>query len=237
MRKALFVTGTDTGCGKTVVTATLARALAAQGVDVGVMKPFASGIAPDSPSDYDDIVFLQRAAGLCEPLDEVCPARFELPLAPANAAPLEKRTVEIERVIAAVRSYLERHRIVLIEGIGGVAVPLRDHYLVSDFIRDLNIPTLVVARSTLGTINHTILTTRFLQSCGIGIAGIVFNRTSPGDMTLAEKVGPPLAVSIAGVRDFGMLPHVASGLESLPSLDALPVKSEPIEAITGWLLD
>ncbi len=239
MARALFITGTDTGCGKTIVTATLARALALRGVDVGVAKPFASGLDPEAPGLDSDIFFLQKAANLQESLDEVCPARFRLPLAPANAAPLEKKIVDVRSVLETMKRYVTKHRVTLIEGIGGAAVPLTRSYLVSDFVRDLGMACLVVARSALGTISHTVLTVEHLSNRGVPVHGIVFNRLQSGALTLAEEVGPPLAAQIANVQDFGMLPFVPSGdphTERLPNLEDLPVACPAIERLVNSLM-
>ncbi|MGC8741624.1 MAG: dethiobiotin synthase [Candidatus Sumerlaeaceae bacterium] len=239
MGVGLFVTGTDTGCGKTIVTATLARALAQRGIDVGVAKPFASGLDPNSPEQSSDILFLQRAAQLSERLDEVCPVRFRLPLAPANAAPLEHKAVDIAGALAAMTRYGKKHEVVLIEGIGGAAVPLTEEYLVSDFVRELGLPCLVVARSALGTINHTILTVEHLRTKGVKVAGVIFNRLTEAPLDLAEQVGPPLAAHIAMCRNFGLLPFVVrrrdAAPEAMPDVDDLPTSSAPIEEILAAL--
>jgi dethiobiotin synthetase len=230
--RGFFVTGTDTGCGKTIVSATLARALASAGVDVGATKPFASGIDVDAPDELSDVCYLQRAAGLHEPLEKVCPARFRLPLAPVNAARLEEKNIDVEAVCQAVRDYARGHEFTIVEGIGGIAVPLAGHYLVSDFALQLGLPVLVVARSALGTINHTLLTVEHLKSRGLNIFGVVFNRLAPGPLTLAEQVGPPLAAQLADVRDFGIVPYAEAATNDMPPpIENLPVWSSAIRSI------
>jgi len=226
---ALFITGTDTGCGKTIVTATLARALASRGYDVGVCKPYASGIALEAPEETSDIVFLQKAAGLREPIDLVCPARFSLPLAPAQAEPLENIRYTPEEICQRVQEYVKLHEITLVEGIGGAAVPLTHNYLVSDFIKDLGLPVLVVARSALGTINHTILTVEHLRNKGLSVLGVIFNRVTGGELSEAEKGGPPLAATLAGVPFLGVVPFVGEEkVDSLPAVQQLPITCEAI---------
>lgn len=235
--RRLFITGTDTGCGKTVVTASLAKALVSRGIDVGVAKPFASGLNPDVPDENTDIRFLQKAAGLNEPLDLVCPVRLRLPLAPANAAPLEGKRLDVATVAETICHYLGQHEVTLVEGIGGAAVPIKENYLVSDFAKDLGLPVLIVARSALGTINHTLLTVEHLRSKDVSIFGVVFNRTFGGALDLAEEVGPPLAARLAGVRNFGIVPFVAGSLaDSPPPMDNLPIFSDPIVEIVEELL-
>lgn len=238
-RQALFVTGTDTGCGKTVVTAALARALCRRGVDVGICKPFASGVSVEAPGPDSDIGFLLRAVGREEPLDEVCPVRLTLPLAPANAAPLENRSVDVTLAVARTQSLCQRHEITLIEGIGGVAVPLVDDFLVSDFIRALDVPVLVVARSALGTINHTILTLEHLRAKGLHTMGVIFNRTMGGPLSLAEEVGPPLAARLSGVKSYGVVPFVgkASQGDFLPPVEHLPADCAAIKAVVEDLTE
>jgi dethiobiotin synthetase len=234
----LFVTGTDTGCGKTVVTAALVRHLRAHGTDVGVMKPFATGVCAADISQEDDIALLRAAAGIDDGYDRISPSRFTRPLAPACASEIEKRDVEIGPVLELIRDYRKAHTVTVIEGIGGVAVPLTPSFLVSDFVRDLGAPALIVARSALGTINHTLLTVEHLRGRGVPVVGVVFVRHAPGPLTEAEETGPPMAARIAGIRSFGIVPF-CQGLEpTLPlarRLDALPSECEAIASLANTL--
>lgn len=238
MENILLIVGTDTGCGKTTVAATLAHALKKAGADVGVMKPFASGVDVAQMQPMDDAAILQLAAGLEEPYDWVTPERFQAPLAPANAAPLEGRTADLDKVRAAIRNYVAQHAYTLIEGIGGVAVPLTQCVLFSDFFREFSFPALVVARSALGTINHTVLTVEHLRSRGIPVLGVIFNRIQEGPLDLAEEVGPPLAARLCGIENFGLFPFVNLGshLTAQAWVDALPVECDAIQKLVERLM-
>jgi dethiobiotin synthetase len=226
-------TATDTEVCKTVVSASLASALRARGHDVGVMKPFASG------SD-EDAQLLREAAQLDEPLELLTPAMFRFPLAPRSSALLEQRKVDVTAIVQAVRDYLARHATTIVEGIGGVAVPLGDNWLVSDFLRELKLPALVVARSDLGTINHTLLTLEHLRARDIPVVGVVFCRTHGGPKNLAEETGPGEILHFAQVRSFGTVPYVgslASATSAAERAACLPVFCDAILSIARLLTE
>ncbi len=207
MGTGVFITGTDTGVGKTVVSASLVRALRERGVDVGVIKPFASGIGPDPDWRDDDALVLRAAAGLGTPLETIRPLTFAAPLAPDSAARLEGRRVDTELAACRVREAVARHAVTVVEGVGGVAVPLDGGLLLSDFARTLNLPVFVVARSALGTINHTVLTVEHLRARGLDVAGIVFVRALDGPLSLAEATGPTAAARLAALPNLGLVPY------------------------------
>lgn len=203
---ALFVTGTGTGVGKTIVAASLARAFRERGIDVGVCKPFASGAVPGCDWRDDDALLLKEAAGCSDPLSEISPQRFAAPLAPLSAARLEARIVDVEAALRSAREVIGRHRVTIIEGVGGIAVPLTENVLVSDFARELGVPVLIVASSALGTINHSLLTIEHLRARKVEISGIIFVRGNNGALSLAETTGPDVVVELGGVESFGIVP-------------------------------
>lgn len=166
----VFITGTDTGCGKTYVTVWLARYLRRCGLDIGVMKPISTGSAKD-----DDARRLKSALKLAEPLKLINPLHYRAPLAPLAAAKLEKRKLPLATIVKAFRQLEKRHEIVIVEGVGGALVPLTEKLLVADLIKKLNLPALIVARAGLGTINHTLLTVEALRRRNIPIMGIIIN--------------------------------------------------------------
>ena len=172
MSQGLFITGTDTGVGKTAVTCALAVELRRQGHNVGVMKPILTG-ASAHPNDVDRLI---RATQVSDPLELVNPYQFDQPLAPQIAAGLENVTIDIQHITAAFRDLQSRHDIVLVEGIGGVMVPIAPGYFIINLIQSFKIPTLIVTHGELGTINHTILTIRALQNHAISIAGLIMNQ-------------------------------------------------------------
>ena len=183
MAFSLFVTGTDTGVGKTWVTAGLAAALRRRGVDVGVFKPVATGARTLS----EDTALLKAAAGVDDPPALITPQLFRAPLAPSVAARLEKRAVDLRAVDRAWARLRSSHEVVLAEGVGGLLVPLRPRWPVAALVRRLKLPLLVVARPHLGTINHTALTVRAAEGFGLHVLGLVLNRHVPGRPGLAER--------------------------------------------------
>jgi dethiobiotin synthetase len=176
--RGLFVTGTDTGVGKTEVSCALVANARAAGVDAVAMKPAQSGVAPGEPTDADR---LREAAGGVEPLEVVCPYSFAAPLAPAVAARLEGRTISFGEIVDRARALAGRHEAVLVEGAGGLIVPLTDAHTYADLALALGLPVLVVARAGLGTVNHTALTVEALRARGLALAGIVLNRACDAD--------------------------------------------------------
>jgi dethiobiotin synthetase len=207
--RGIFITGTDTGVGKTYVGVGLAAALREKGIDVGVMKPAETGcmlrkgvLAPR------DTLKLIKAGGVDDPLDLVNPYRFREPLAPAIAAEREGKRIEIRRIAAAFRTLARKHTCMLVEGAGGIMVPLTTSYQYLDLARALNLPVLVVARPGLGTINHILLTVTALRSRGLRIAGIVINHRSKKRPGLAERTSPPAIERLSG---FPIIGHIKYG--------------------------
>ncbi|HEX3998952.1 MAG TPA: dethiobiotin synthase [Pirellulales bacterium] len=178
----LFITGTDTGVGKTYVGSLVARALAAEGRRVGVYKPVASGCPRDGDRlRADDAVQLWEAAGRPGELERVCPQRFAAPLAPHLAARAEGARVDRQQLRGGLEYWLERSDIVIVEGVGGLMSPLSDEDYVADLAYELRYPLIVVARNILGVINQTLQTliTAATFRRGLPIAGIVLNRPWP----------------------------------------------------------
>lgn len=171
--RGLFVTGTDTGVGKTTVTAAIAAALRADGLNVGVWKPVQSG-APLG-SGVTDAERMLRASGIDERPEAVAPFTFAAPLAPLLAARAEGVELTLAALSEAGEPLARRYDALLVEGAGGVAVPLTEDALVADWAAWLALPVLIVARSGLGTVNHTLLTAAYLRQRGLAIAGVVLN--------------------------------------------------------------
>jgi dethiobiotin synthetase len=186
----LFVTGTDTGVGKTAVAAAIARALTREGRHVGVFKPVATGCTR-TPAGLtsDDAARLAQATGLEPPLSRVVPHRFEPPLAPPVAAALEGVTLELEGLMRDWRDAVEwwstRADVMVVEGVGGLLCPLAQAATVADFAVAVDYPLLIVARSSLGTLNHTLLTCEAARRRGLRIAGVVMNQPQPGAQDMA----------------------------------------------------
>ncbi len=204
----LFITGADTGVGKTHVAAMIARQLTQHGVRVGVYKPVASGCELQAGEMIsDDALVLWEAAGRPEDLSRVCPQRFAAPLAPHLAARLERRTVDAGLLSKGLAFWRERSDFVIVEGAGGLMSPLSDDVYVADLAAELGYPLLVVVRDTLGAINQTLQTLIVASTyCeGIPVAGVVLNRTTAtADQSansnadeLRRRAVPPLLATIA----------------------------------------
>jgi dethiobiotin synthetase len=201
MNKGLFITGTDTGVGKTVVACGLVRLLLQWKIKVGVMKPFATG-------DQEDARHLMEAAQSDMPLSLVNPQFFKSPLAPAVAAALEQKEVQMETVYKSFWEISKSHEFVVVEGVGGVRVPLADSTYVVDLIGACRLPALVVARAGLGTLNHVLLTLEALERAKVPVVGIILN----GDtgQTLAEKTNPEALREYTTVPVLAVLPQKSS---------------------------
>jgi len=210
VNRAIFVTGTDTGVGKTVVTAALALLLRERGVNVGVMKPVTSGCVERGDTLVsEDAELLAWAAGV--PLDTDCaPYCLRTPIAPSVAAAREKVRIDFSRIGEAFEGLKARHDFVLVEGAGGLMVPLSGGLMVADLVLGLKLPLLVVARPNLGTINHTVLTCYTAKHLGIEVRGTIIN-SYPDQPDAAEEYAPHLIDSLAGVPLLGVFPKVAGG--------------------------
>ncbi len=201
MTRSFLVTGTDTGVGKTVVAAGLAAALVRRGVDAGVMKPVATGARKISP----DARFLRRAAAARDPLETINPICLAPPLAPSMAA---RRPINLRPVLAAWRRLSAAHGCVVVEGIGGLLVPIRRRYTVAHLARRLGLPLVIVARPSLGTINHAALTVLAARTFGLEVLGLVINHAGPGRRGLAERTNPAALEAETGVALLGEVPYL-----------------------------
>ncbi|HEY4743460.1 MAG TPA: dethiobiotin synthase [Desulfuromonadaceae bacterium] len=223
MGKGIFITGTDTGVGKTIVAATLAYLLRMKGVRVGVMKPATSGCREENGRLVsDDALLLCRSAGVaCD--GDTAPYLLREPLAPAEAARIDGVTIDFAAIRAAYQRLSAAHDFVIVEGAGGLMVPLVGGLLVADLARDLDLALLVVARPDLGTINHTVLTCFSAQQMGLSVAGVIVNNypDAPG---LAERSAPHHIGSLCGAPVLGLWPHHAGD-------DPM----ETVEFLANWL--
>jgi dethiobiotin synthetase len=209
MVKGVFVTGTDTGVGKTWIAAGITAVLRRWGLSACYFKPVQSG-CPEKNGRLvpTDAVFARDLAGLSEPLELLTPITLRLPLAPGVAAAREGVTVDLERIAQAREELGSRYDLLVIEGAGGLYVPLADmHFLVLDMVRWLRLPLIVVARAGLGTINHTALTVKAAQHAGAPVAGVVINRY-PGKPSLAEKTNPEVIEALTDTPILGQVPEI-----------------------------
>lgn len=206
--RGFFVTGTDTGVGKTIITAALAAALHAEGLNVGVWKPVQSGTPLGSGAT--DAERLLQFTGIEERAEAVGPFTFEAPLAPLLAAKHAGQNLTLQQLIDAGEPLAKRYEALLIEGAGGVAVPLTNDALVADLITELRVPAIIVARSSLGTINHTLLTLFFLQARKIPVLGIILNDGESTDIQDDPSVATnaQLIEQYSGVKVLGRFPRL-----------------------------
>ena len=204
--RGVFITGTDTGVGKTIVTAVVASAFTAHGVNAGIMKPITTGVAENS-TGLSDPDWLVSAMGVTDPPDLVAPYRFPTPAAPLVAAASMGQHIDLKRILDAFQTLSTRHDCVVVEGIGGVMVPLTPDLLVVDLVQRMGLPVLVVARASLGSINHTLLTLECLRNRGVTICGLIFNHPFPSSASTDESNTVPTILQLSGLRSFGELPH------------------------------
>lgn len=193
MKKQLFITATDTGVGKTTVSAGLVKALKEMGVNVGYFKPIETGVE-DIPSD---VKLLTDITG--QPIEEAVIYTFKNPLAPYPASKIENREIDIDKIIEHYNYLKDKYKFLIVEGAGGVYVPIVKGYTYVDLIKNFDIPVLLVARAKLGTINHTLLTVRALE--GVDIVGIVINGFSGDD--ISENTNPEIIEEFSGLKVVG----------------------------------
>lgn len=174
-----FVTGTDTGVGKTFVTALLTRALRRAGFDTVALKPMCCG-------PRDDVEILQEAAGNELSADEINPLWFEAPAAPLVAARKENRAVDLAVLQTWFQKHREERRSLLVEGAGGWLVPVAEGKTVADLAKLFGLPVLVVVSNKLGCLNHTLLTVESIRSRGLECAGLVLNTTTDEQSVAVE---------------------------------------------------
>ncbi|MBI5149992.1 MAG: adenosylmethionine--8-amino-7-oxononanoate transaminase [Candidatus Omnitrophica bacterium] len=200
--KGIFITATDTGVGKTIATLVLATLLREQGHDVGVMKPVQCGGV--------DAVFLKKSLQISDPLAEINPCFAREPLSPHLAFKREKREIDVKKILAAYGRLKQKHDIVLVEGAGGLMVPLRDDYFVADLARDMDLELIIVARLGLGTINHTLLTIEQARGQGLQVRGVLFSEAYNRKRGIPEKTNPDIIRRLGNVPVLGTIPWLKS---------------------------
>jgi len=216
MGRGIFITGTDTGVGKTYVAAGIAAGLRRSGVDVGVMKPAETGCRRKAGRLIpEDALRLMKSAGTRDPLDLVNPYRFKNPLAPSLAARLEGELIDPVKIKTAFKKLSRIHDFMIIEGAGGIMVPLRHDYTYLDLVRAFRLPVVIVARPSLGTINHTLLTISALRHEGISVLGIAVNYAQDTRRGLAETTSPSVIEEISGIPVLDVIVHGSRRFDSL----------------------
>lgn len=207
--RGVFITGTDTGVGKTLVGAALARFLQQRGVDVGVMKPAETGVT-DPTGLGPDGALLQWAAASRDSLELISPYRLRQPLAPALAAKHDGVRIDLDHLVTSARQLASAHEFLIVEGAGGLMVPLAGGFLMADLVAALGLPVLVVARPALGMINHTLLTVFAARGMELPLAGVIINNM-PAEPSAAEAEAPHAIGSLASADLLGVFPQVSGG--------------------------
>ena len=217
---SLFITGTDTGVGKTIITASLTALLRAQGKKAIPMKPVQTDGIPAA-----DLEVYRQITGL--PLKEkaINPYCFTPPASPLIAARLTPKTIDLTKIKTAYLQLKKKYEIVLVEGAGGLAVPFTPTYTFADLARELKLPLLIVARPSLGTINHTVLTVNYALQHGLQVKGIIINGFQNEKATTIEKSNPRVIELLTGIPILGVLPY----LKNLEKQQLIKIFMETIE--------
>lgn len=204
--KSYFVTGTDTGVGKTCFTAGLALAMRESGMDVGVMKPFATGVPQKSGYLSEDVKVLADASGTKDAESLINPYFFPIPASPYMAANKTNKVIDVRIVLDRFEQIMSLHDVVLVEGIGGILTPILKDYCVADLIKDMNLEALVVAGSRIGTVNHTLLTCDACAKYGIRARGIIINNFDSEGYPVGDLAAD--LTNLSGIDVLCSVPHM-----------------------------
>jgi dethiobiotin synthetase len=214
--KAYFITGTDTGVGKTSITAGLAGSMRKIGIDVGVMKPIATGYPNKTGFKSSDVTKLVEAASVKDPENLINPVFLPLSTSPYDATKLLELSIDMPLIFEQFKKLLSLHEMLLVEGIGGVMTPITKNFFVADMIKGMGIETIIVTRATIGTLNHTVMTCKMCKDYGIKIRGLVINnfdeKGTPAEknapVTLYELTNSPILGTIPFIRDLNNLEKI-----------------------------
>jgi dethiobiotin synthetase len=206
--RPLLITGTDTGIGKTTLASAIAAALRARAIDVGVIKPVETGCepGPDGIMVPADGLQLRWAAGRDDPLERVCPYRFRAPLAPSVAAKLDGVTLALSDVVDSVKTVVATCDLALVEGAGGLLVPLTETATFADLARACDLRLLVVVGNRLGALNHARLTLDWAKTADLDVVGYVVNTLGAAD-DLAARTNIDVLHRLCG-PSLGVFPHI-----------------------------
>ncbi|MBI1829159.1 MAG: dethiobiotin synthase [Thaumarchaeota archaeon] len=205
--KAYFITGTDTGVGKTSITAGLAGSMRKMGIDVGVMKPIATGYPNKTGFKSSDVAKLVEATSTKDPENLINPVFLPLSTSPYDATKLLELSVDMPLIFEQFKKLLSMHEVLLVEGIGGIMTPITKNFFVADMIKGMGIETIIVTRATIGTLNHTVMTCKMCKDYGIKIRGLVINNFDEKG-TPAEKNAPVTLYELTNVSILGTIPFI-----------------------------
>ena len=205
---SFFVTGTDTDVGKTCVSSAIAKHLRDIDVDVGVMKPFASGYKASSNSVSEDVEILMKYSEVTDPIDLVNPYYFEIPTSPYDACKQLNLEIDISKVIESYKQLTSIHDVVIVEGIGGIMTPISKNYFVSDLISDLQLESIIVTGSKIGTVNHLMLTYEHARQKNLKLKGFLVNQNVSDGYELSNLKHQ--IFGLTGNKVFGAIPFQKS---------------------------
>ena len=203
--KSLFITGTDTDVGKTYITAGLAITLRKMSIDVGVMKPFAAGVAQKKGFKSEDVEILSNAAQINDSETLVNPQFFPISASPYTAWKKLKIKPKIPLILSSFKKLSKKHDMMLVEGMGGTLTPILKNYYITNLIKDMKIPTVIVTRSKVGTVNHTLMTVMMCQKYKIPIKGIIINNFDKGYPINQLKKD---LENLTGIKVLGSIPFI-----------------------------
>ena len=204
--KSFFITGVDTGIGKTTFTCGLAQLLHNSGFNVGVMKPFATGIPYTTKFQSEDVSLLVKHSGTTDPEILINPYFFPMPTSPYMAAKKLEKKIDMDIVLSNFDKLQSIHDVVLVEGIGGILTPILKDYFVADLIKDMNLDTIVVAGTKMGSVNHTLLTLDSCKKYGLRVSGLVINKIESEGYDVQDLEDD--LVSLSGIDVICKIPHI-----------------------------
>lgn len=235
MAKGFFVTATDTSIGKTIVSAALIRAMRYMGHKAAAMKPIETGcVKRDNILLPSDGIFLKNVSSMNEKINTITPCMYEKPLSPLAASEIEDKEVDLPRIMQAYKDLSGRYDVIIVEGIGGLSVPISRNYFVSDLVAEMALPLIIVARPTLGTINHTLLTIHYAISKELAIAGVIINFSSEPENDIAEETNKKTLKLVTEVPIIGTFPYIYDFEEE--TLDREVIKSFDMSILEKYLI-
>lgn len=234
MPKGFFITGTDTGVGKTIVAGAVIKAVNFLGYRIGAMKPVESGCGREGEVLVPfDGMFLKQMAQMDDPIRLVTPCCLESPLAPLAASEQDMTEIQVPEIMKSFHRLSDKYEVMVVEGIGGLMVPITRDYYVAGLARDMGLPLLIVARPGLGTINHIMLTVSCALREGLSVAGVVLNYSAPPENSPAEQTNPKLLAQICPAPVIAIFPYLKNTDEE--AIERTAVKNINLEILRRFL--
>jgi dethiobiotin synthetase len=206
--KGLFITATDTGAGKTLISGVITRLISERGKKVGVFKPIATGCRTvNRQLISEDAQFLKHCCNSELALDTITPIRYKVPAAPLACEKAEKKKVNLKKLFQTYEQICRNSDFIVVEGIGGAKVPLTGNFDVLDLAKALKLPVIIVAKAKLGSINHTLLTIEAVRRKGLLLAGVIINGYDEKTVDFAEKTNAEIIKKLGKVKILAVVPE------------------------------